>query len=379
MLGTLKTIGEKTLGKSSLESTFHTLLGRAPIAIWSIAKDGTYLMCDGKGLESLNLKPGELVGKNFFEFRKNSPRLVENVKRALEGETFRADVFHQNIWLDTWYTPEYDSNGNVISMIAISIEIDERKKNEEQLKIAREQAETRSEAKSRFLSHVSHEIRTPMTTILGFSEILKKEGISEKDRALFVEKIERGGKSLLRLVDDLLDISKIEAGKTTVEKKRVNLTEWLSEVVSFMEFTASKKHIILDLKYEGKKPKTIYTDINRARQILTNLLSNAIKFTEKGAVTLTVRCYTGNTSSDDVIEFEVEDTGAGIIPENQKNLFKPFGQGDKSISGKYGGTGLGLFVSKQWAERMGGSLELVRSEPGKGSCFLARIKAGPFD
>lgn len=361
--------------QNSFGTAFKPFLSNKEIIVMSIAADGTYLMADGAGLDKFNLKPSDVVGKNFFDLRKNSFRMVECMKKALKGESFSAEILHLNVWLQLWFTPQFDHQGNVTSTFIFSLVIDDRKKELEQLKEARENAEARSEAKSRFLAHVSHELRTPLTSLLGFTEILKSSDLGEHE-SLCLEKIQRGGNVLLKLVNELLDLSKIESGKSTIEKKRIGLCDLLSDVISFMEVHAEAKGIELKLKTEGNLPKTIYTDPNRIRQILINLVNNAIKFTEEGSVTIRVSSKSGTTPTEDILEFEIQDTGIGISNENKEKIFQPFVRSDEAQ--KYMGTGLGLVISKQWAERLGGSLGLLRSEPGKGSSFYATVKAGPF-
>ncbi len=239
--------------------------------------------------------------------------------------------------------------------------------NQEILK-QKEITEAATESKSLFLANMSHEIRTPMNGIIGMSHLLLDHTLPEKLKG-YVKTIERSAKNLLGLVNDILDFSKIEAGKLEIENIEFEVFEVTENVLGVMQFAASQKGLTLTLQYDPNLCHYYRGDPLRVSQVLTNLLSNAIKFTQQGSVTLSV-----NAKDDDLLEFEVTDTGIGMTPEQQTQLFKAFSQADTSTSRKFGGTGLGLTISKQLVELMGGTIG-VTSEPGKGSCFTFSIKA----
>lgn len=248
------------------------------------------------------------------------------------------------------------------------------KESEERARVARIEAERANESKTAFLANMSHEIRTPMNSVLGFTELLRDPTISEKDRHDAIQRIERSGRSLLRLIDDILDISKVEAGKVEITRSLFSPIEIATEVISLLRMPADQKGIDLRLKTSPEVPDIAHSDAARVRQILTNLIGNAVKFTDQGSVTVSLRA-----EEDKFLVFEIIDTGVGIAANDHSRLFQPFAQADASISRRYGGTGLGLALSKKLAERMGGSLVLSWSRPGEGSQFTAKIEAGPFE
>lgn len=244
-----------------------------------------------------------------------------------------------------------------------------------ELRTALEAAEAASHAKSQFLANMSHEIRTPMTAILGYADLLLEPGLSADEKTTHVETIRRNGSHLLTVINDILDLSKVEAGKMTVERIACSPGRILAEVASLMRARALKKSISLDVEFQGLIPEQIVTDPTRLHQILVNLIGNAIKFTESGGVRVVVRMLDPPTLANPRIGFQVIDTGMGISPEQMAGLFKPFSQGDFSMARRHGGTGLGLAISKRFAEMLGGDIT-VQSTPGKGSTFLVTVRTG---
>lgn len=250
------------------------------------------------------------------------------------------------------------------------LDVTERRMAEVALREAKERAEMANLAKSSFLANMSHEIRTPLGAIMGFVSLIRDEGVSPKMVAEYASVIERNSVQLMRIIDDILDLSKVEAGMMLIEHVDFSLIELLSDFSSLMGFRAREKGVLFEVKARTELPNIINSDPTRLRQILTNIVGNAIKFTDQGAVQLRI-CY-----NDDYLDIEVEDTGRGISEEQISNLFQPFSQGDVSTTRKYGGTGLGLVLTRRLCEGMGGDFNLKRSELGKGSIFLARLKVG---
>ena len=237
-------------------------------------------------------------------------------------------------------------------------------------------AEAASRAKSEFVANMSHEIRTPMTAILGFADSLDS-GLTEIERREAILHHPPKRRTLLQIVNDILDISKIEAGKMVLEPLASSPCQIVSEVASLMRVRAEGKGLQFDVGYRGRIPQTIRTDPTRLRQVLINLVSNAIKFTEQGTIRLLVE-FIENAPGGPCIEFRVTDTGLGMNPEQVASLFRPFTQVDTSFTRRFGGTGLGLAISKRIADLMGGEIR-VESAPGVGSTFTVSVPTGPLD
>lgn len=235
-----------------------------------------------------------------------------------------------------------------------------------------------SQAKSEFLANMSHEIRTPMTAIIGNAELLYELGDLERapaERLDAIQAIKRNSSHLLDVINDILDLSKIEAGKLSHQLDRHDPQQIVQEVLDLLSVRAEAKQLVLSSRVEGLVPETILTDDTRLRQILLNVVGNAIRFTKSGSVKVVMRFR--ETTQRNQLEMEVIDTGIGIDQETQNRLFEPFTQADTSTTRQFGGTGLGLAISRRLARTLGGDLTL-ESEPGIGSRFLISIDPGPL-
>jgi PAS domain S-box-containing protein len=244
----------------------------------------------------------------------------------------------------------------------------------QELEHARRKAEAATESKSRFLANMSHELRTPMTSIIGFSEsLLNDDPHLAPEQRSSLETIRRNGYYLLELINDILDLSKIEADRMRIERVPCLLPQLVREVIELMCPRAAEKRLTLRVEYRNSVPETIETDPTRLRQVLINLVGNAIKFTEKGEVRLVVGLDAEPAAAP--LRFDVIDTGIGMTEAQIAILFQPFTQADASTTRQYGGTGLGLSISRRLAQIMGGDIE-VHSTAGRGSTFSVRIEVG---
>ncbi len=239
---------------------------------------------------------------------------------------------------------------------------------------AKEAAEAASRAKSDFLANMSHEIRTPMNAVLGYADLLLDPDLGEEDRLAYIQTIRRNTAQLLSILNEILDLSKIEAEKMTLENVEFSPTEILVDVASLMRVRAAEKQLAFELKYRGPIPQVVHGDPTRVRQILMNLVGNAIKFTAAGSVRVTVRCDRSDPKRPR-LTFAVADTGIGMDREQFARLFRPFTQADSSMTRRFGGTGLGLVICQKLATMMGGHIN-AESEMGRGSTFTLTIDTG---
>ena len=281
-------------------------------------------------------------------------------------------------WFAVEMRPIRDETGAVANFMVVHTDITARKEAEAALDSAIQRAELANHAKSQFLANMSHEIRTPLTAILGYTEILAEDDGLAQDvelRLNSLQTIRRNGEHLLSLINDILDLSKIEAGKLSVESIVCRPLELIDEVIALMKVRADSKDLVLETSFETPMPEQMVSDPTRIRQILVNLVGNAIKFTETGAVQVIARLL---NSEEPRLEFDIVDSGMGLTEEQRQLLFQPFVQADGSMTRRFGGTGLGLTISRRLAELLGGEMEIVESQPGVGTRFRFSIATGPL-
>ena len=255
----------------------------------------------------------------------------------------------------------------------LSEEVARRKETQDDLEAAKEVAEAASRAKTEFLANMSHEIRTPLNGILGFTELMltDRQGLPDAERVEYLRTIRKSGSHLCALINDILDISKIEAGRFELERIACSPREIIDEVAAVLRVRAAERGLSLDCD-TNKLPETVESDPARLRQLLMNLVGNAVKFTERGGVRI-IASYQAER-----LQIEVADTGVGISDDKLEAIFDPFSQADNSVTRRFGGTGLGLAISRKICEALGGDLS-VQSELGVGSVFTASITAPPAD
>ncbi|HMV54912.1 MAG: PAS domain S-box protein [Rhodocyclaceae bacterium] len=377
-------------------SILRTLIDTLPDLVWLKDGDGRYLRCNPRFEQFFGAREAEIVGKTDHDFvdRKLADFFRENDRAAMardgpsvnEEEVTFADGHRE--FLETTKVPMRDASGNLIGALGIGHDITMRKQYERELfrhrdhlqelvdqrtadlVVAKEAAEAASVAKSAFLANMSHEIRTPLNAIMGMAYALKRSGLAG-EQTRWLEMIENAGDHLMDIINAVLDLSKIEAGKFTLEEAPVQPSVLIENVTSILKTRVEDKGLQWKTEVDPLPPNLV-GDSTRLQQALSNLATNAIKFTAAGSVIVRLRLLE-DAARFAVLRFEVEDTGVGIAPEAMARLFASFEQADNSTTRKYGGTGLGLAITRKLALLMGGDAG-ADSTPGAGSTFWFTAK-----
>ncbi|MDH4285052.1 MAG: PAS domain S-box protein, partial [Gallionellaceae bacterium] len=359
-------LNQKTIASSQLGIlAYHARSGQCALANKAAAKIA------GTTIEQLTQQNFRQIAgwKESGMLQMAEDVLRHGIERRME--TYIAQAFGKESWLDVIMTP-FESNAEQYLLMMIE-DITERKLAADTLQRAKEKAEEASRAKGDFLANMSHEIRTPMNSIIGMSQLALK---SEKDprQRDYLQKIRISCEHLLGVIDDILDFSRIDAGKLKLETISFDLDEFRKSLTNLVGWKAAEKGLRLKFEFDPAIPRYLCGDPLRLNQILINYINNAIKFTERGEIVVRAR-KTGEDAEGLRLRFEVQDTGIGISTEQKTRIFQSFQQADTSISRKYGGSGLGLAISKQLAELMEGEVG-VQSEVGQGSIFWVEVKIG---
>ncbi|MDD2608914.1 MAG: PAS domain S-box protein [Giesbergeria sp.] len=281
------------------------------------------------------------------------------------GEFLRLGKHGREVWMYATYNPIFDAEGQPFKIVKIATDLSLRRAMEQEMRHAKERAEHAAAARSMFLANMSHEIRTPMNAIIGFTEALQDSALDAVQRR-HLGTVHHAARSMLRLLNDILDTAKLEKGAVELELADFSLRELCGQILASLRITAQRKGLELRLDYPHTLPDVLHGDALRVQQILVNLLGNALKFTEQGQVTLRVAYHAGE------LLLEVQDTGIGIASDKLERIFDPFAQADASTTRRFGGTGLGTTISRQLSELMHGSIS-VQSTLGQGSCFTVRL------
>lgn len=351
---------------------------RNPALIVGFDLKGNILSVNPKVCQISGYSEKELLGKNWWsiffpgEEERNYEKLVKTFREQWEVNDYEMPMVTKtgDTRIISWTSlNRYDENVEVKEIIGFGIDVTERNAFQQQILLAKEEAEEANRTKSDFLANMSHEIRTPMNGIIGTTQLLRETNLDDKQKK-YLQIIQGSGRTLLAIINEILDYSKIEAGKFEIYQEPFVLRHCVEETIGLMQPLAQEKGLKILLEYANDIPRGVVGDAVRVRQILTNLIGNAIKFTHEGSIAVRV---TLDGRSHGLVMFEVIDTGVGIPENKQDNVFKPFSQIiQKKKDARSPGTGLGLAISKYLAENMGGEIGLM-SEEGRGSNFWFTI------
>lgn len=386
LIGTIADVTERRQMEITLaqkDAFMRRLLDAIPDLIFYKDRNGVYLTCNKAHKQFMGLDEHELIGKTSYElfpletaqkFDREDQQVLSE-KRTIHTEQWVTYPNGRRIVLDTLITPFGPPDGEPLGIIGICRDMTDRKAAEEELRKAKETAESANQLKSAFLSTVTHELRTPLNGVLGLANLLLDTDLNAEQFDL-VNTIHTSGTTLLTLINDILDFSKIEANKLALEPSNFDLRRCLEETLDLVAPQATAKGLTLTYLIEPTVPTQLCQDVTRLRQILVNLLGNAVKFTEHGEVTVLVSPHKQTTDYHE-LHFAVQDTGIGIPTAQFARLFESFSQVDASVTRRFGGTGLGLAISKRLAELMGGTM-WVESEVGRGSIFHFTLQVSPI-
>ncbi|GAA61894.1 two-component member protein [Pseudoalteromonas sp. BSi20652] len=356
------------------EQKYRSLINNMPGVVFRCRFDThwTMLFISPSILELTGYKSEEFtehfIGFNDLVLKVDQQPILDAMKLAIDEKrqySIEYRLRHRNgkiVWLLDQGSFDFSDQPTPQWIDGVLVDITERKKYEAELEKAKLQAEEAAFAKQSFMANMSHEIRTPMNSIIGFSDLLMDTPL-DQDQQKHLITVNNAARSLLRLLNEILDSAKLDRGKLTIEPIHFSLKPVIDSIISTFWLEAKKKDLYLTLDIKASVHNAYYGDPDRVRQVLINLIGNAIKFTEKGSVTVTV-----STTQNEHLFFEVQDTGIGIAKNRVQAVFQPFEQADGTTTRRFGGTGLGTTISKQLVELMGGTINLISTE-GKGTCF----------
>jgi PAS domain S-box-containing protein len=350
-------------------------------AVYILDKKGIILSSNSGAGNLTGFQSSEVIGTHFARFY-----LMEDIELKVPEEDLKIARNHGHHEIENWMSRKdgslywaniiinrlNDQNGKHIGYSQITRDLTGKKHNENALKMAEYAAQKELKLKSQFIADISHELRTPLGAILGFAEFLQKDNINEMDKNHYLDIILKNGKNLNRIINDVLDLSKIEAGRINIELIEFNLDEILYEVIDLFRPQCEAKSIHISYDKKEKGVHKVISDCNRLHQILNNIVSNAIKFTNKGEITLSVKLVK-ETPEQNCFEILIKDTGIGLSQKEINRIFHPFIQIGNSQNKMNKGSGLGLVLSRRMAEALGGDVELVSTQEGNGSTFSVKF------
>ncbi|MCG8908960.1 MULTISPECIES: ATP-binding protein [Pseudomonas] len=365
-------------------STLLALINSIPDPIWFKDTQGRYLGVNQAFADCLGRAPEDIIGRSdqqLFSRAAGAGRQDRDRQALTERQPFASEGWvvypdGRRVLFDTLRSAFHDDQGRLLGLVGVSRDVTARKATELALAEARDLAEEAAQLKSDFLANMSHEIRTPLNIIIGLAHLLQETTL-DPQQVDYLGKIQGSGQYLLELISDILDLSRVEAGKLEFEHIGFDLERLLGELFDLFSIRAASKGLTVRCEIDPRVPAQVVGDSLRLRQILMNYGNNALKFTEQGEVVLIVRLEDEDEDSLQLY-FAFRDTGIGITELQQERLFESFQQADSSITRRYGGSGLGLAICRKLAEAMGGSVG-VESEPDRGSLFWCRLPLGRVD
>ena len=360
----------------------RTLIDSMQEEVYAKDIESRYILANSRLLSSFGLNEfNEIIGKTDFNFLPQNEAMEnyrdENAVLKAKGQI----IYFEKIvtvsegktrWYGITKVPMRDKDGNITGLVGIKRDITDHKEAEENLQEAKEAAEIANRAKSAFLSNMSHEIRTPLNAIMGFSELMLNDKNLTEEQNAWLNTINKSGEHLLAIINDILEISKIEAGRVTFNPSTFDLQDMLKDIETMFRVKTEIKKLAFFVELSDDLPKYVVADEAKLRQIFINTVGNAVKFTDEGGIVVRVRTMEAANGKMKLMA-EVEDTGPGIAEKEIEQLFQMFGQTKTGI--KEGGTGLGLAISQEYANIMNGSIT-VKSEPDKGTCFTINVEIG---
>jgi PAS domain S-box-containing protein len=353
----------------------ETLVFNIPVAIVTLDRDDNVASCNPAFEQLFGYSRAEALGQNLDSLVTDEQTRAEALVYTQQAQALRQSVHGMG------RRRRKDGAAVDVEILAVPILTDEVQvglvalyHDVTELLQTRREAEAANAAKSQFLASMSHELRTPLNAIIGYSELLQEEvaEMGQGEHAADLQKIQTAGRHLLSLINDILDLSKIEAGKMVLHLETFDLRQMISDVLTTAAPLAKRNENQLKL-IGSENAGTMHADLTKVRQMLLNLLSNACKFTKAGEVSLTVSRET-DMDGREMVAFKVADSGIGMSPEQMERLFEAFAQAEASTTSKYGGTGLGLAITKRFCMMMGGDVQ-AESQPGAGSRFTVRLPA----